>query len=153
MTDSVFGQLQFDYIWSKNENRIFGGKSVNTVLLIAGDESGEFEKGQYEAYQFLEEKWEELQGEILNSILEYYRKRREELGFGTGMNSLFPNITDTCQLLEHITLVGIKIQYAEVYGGRSIGMMFDCTWDAENGVGVRLCDEKVIKVGLQDVAI
>lgn len=56
-------------------------------------------------------------------------------------------------MLEHITLVGIKVPYGELYGGRSIGISFDCTWDSENGIGIRLSDEKVIEVGYQDVAI
>ncbi|EAA0025481.1 DUF2004 domain-containing protein, partial [Listeria monocytogenes] len=57
------------------------------------------------------------------------------------------------EMLEHITLVGIKVPYGELYGGRSIGISFDCTWDSENGIGIRLSDEKVIEVGYQDVAI
>ena len=47
----------------------------------------------------------------------------------------------------------IKIPYAEIYGGRSIGLSFDCTWDNENGLGLRLSDENVTKVGFQDIAI
>ena len=34
--------------------------------------------------------------------------------------------------------MGIKVPYAEIYGGRSIGLSFDCSWDEENGLGIRL---------------
>lgn len=57
------------------------------------------------------------------------------------------------ELAGHLTLVGIKVPYADMYGGRSIGLSFDCTWDEENGVGVQLSDETVVCVGYQDVAI
>jgi len=68
-------------------------------------------------------------------------------------NERYPEIRSIEQLISHITLVGIKVPYAEMYGGRSIGLSFDCTWDDENGIGVRLNDERVIKIGFQDVAL
>lgn len=49
--------------------------------------------------------------------------------------------------------MGIKVPYAEIYGGRSIGLSFDCSWDEENGLGIRLNNEEVIDVGFQDIAI
>ena len=57
------------------------------------------------------------------------------------------------ELLNYITLVGIKVPYADIYGGRSIGISFDCSWDEENGLGLRLNNEEVIDVGYQDIAI
>ncbi|MEN0733151.1 DUF2004 domain-containing protein, partial [Listeria monocytogenes] len=71
----------------------------------------------------------------------------------TELNDNYPEIATIEEMLEHITLVGIKVPYGELYGGRSIGISFDCTWDSENGIGIRLSDEKVIEVGYQDVAI
>ena len=153
MTDKIFGEIEFDYTWSRDEEIIFNDKKENIVLLIAGDEDGEFEEGQYEAYTSLKNKWDTIQKNILPSILEYYKTIREELGFDVVENDNYPNIEDEAELLTHITLVGIKVPYAELYGGRSIGLSFDCTWDEENGVGVRLSDEEVIEVGFQDVAI
>ena len=61
--------------------------------------------------------------------------------------------TITKELLNYITLVGIKVPYADIYGGRSIGISFDCSWDEENGLGLRLNNEEVIDVGYQDIAI
>ncbi len=36
---------------------------------------------------------------------------------------------------------------------RHIGITFNCTWDTENGLGLRLLNEKVTEVGYQDDAI
>lgn len=147
--DEVFGKLTFDYTWFRYEKIIFCGEEKDIVILVAGEEDGKFEEGQYEAYKMLKSKWINIQDEVLESILDYYRNQREELGYDKESGE----ITTIKDLLNYITLVGIKIQYADIYGGRSIGLSFDCTWDDENGLGIRLCDEHVIKVGYQDVAI
>ncbi len=151
--NEIFGKLEFDYTWYKKEQLLFGGREEEIVILVAGDEEGEFEAGQYEAYEMLKAKWSYIQEMILERILDYYKSRREELGYDIEHSANYPEILTTKQLLEHITLVGIKIPYAEIYGGRSIGLSFDCTWDKENGLGLRLCDENVTKVGFQDIAI
>ena len=39
----------------------------------------------------------------------------------------------------------------QILWGREIGITFKCTWDIENGVGVRLLNEKVVEVGYQDI--
>lgn len=151
--NEVFGKLEFDYTWNRKEQISFGGKMVEIVILVAGDEDGEFEVGQYEAYKMLKVKWDDIQEMLLGKILNYYISRREELGYDIEQNDKYPEIFTTEQLLEHITFVGIKIPYADIYGGRSIGLSFDCTWDAENGIGLRLNDENVTRVGFQDIAI
>lgn len=85
--------------------------------------------------------------DVLVAILEYYKGKRNELGYDKIFNKSYPRIKSTDDLLEHISLVGIKIHYANVFGGRSVGLSFDCTWDAENGIGVRLNNEQVIDIG------
>ena len=75
------------------------------------------------------------------------------LGYDDEPCEEYPEIEDVSQLLGHIDFTGIKVPFADIYGGRSIGLCFDCTWDEENGVGVRLNNEEVIKIGYQDIAI
>ncbi len=153
LENEVFGKLVFDYTWSKEEQFLFFGKEENVVLLVAGDEDGEFEDGQYDAYKTLKTKWSDIQESLLEAIMEYYKNKREELGYDVEQNEKYPEMLTVDDLLEHITFVGVKVPYAELYGGRSIGLSFDCTWDEENGVGVRLSDECVVRVGYQDIAI
>ena len=43
ITNEVFGELEFDYTWYKDEEIMFNDKKENIVLLVAGDEDGEFE--------------------------------------------------------------------------------------------------------------
>lgn len=153
INDEVFGELEFDYSWFKKSKVDFYNKEVEIVILVAGDEEADFEKEQYDAYKMLIKNWLDIQKTFLSPILDYYQNKRKELGYDTELNDNYPEIVTTEEILEHITLVGIKVPYGELYGGRSIGISFDCTWDSENGIGIRLSDEKVIEVGYQDVAI
>ena len=151
--NSVFGELEFDYAWFKYIPIRFFDKEQNIILMIAGDEDEEFEEGQYDAYKALMDQWDSIHISFLKPILDYYHEKREELGYHIEFNENYPPIESAEELLEHITLAGIKVPYADIYGGRSIGISFDCSWDSENGLGLRLNNEQVIEVGYQDIAV
>ena len=153
INDSIFGKIEYDYIWFRRSKIKFFNNEVDIMLMIAGDDEGQFEDGQYEAYQALINKWNEIQETFLEPILEYYKQKRKELGYDIELNKNYTEIKSTKELLNYITLVGIKVPYADIYGGRSIGISFDCSWDEENGLGLRLNNEEVIDVGYQDIAI
>ncbi len=97
--------------------------------------------------------WEKIQHNILQPILNYYKQKRHELGYDVAFNEDSPLIETVDQLIEHITLVGISVLYDFLRDGRDVGVSFDCSWDEENGLGIRLINEKVDEVGYQDVAI
>lgn len=153
INDSIFGEIEYDYIWFRRSKIKFFYNEVDIMLMIAGDDDGQFEDGQYESYQALINKWNKIQETFLEPILEYYKQKRKELGYDIQLNKNYPEIKSTKELLNYITLVGIKVHYSDIYGGRSIGITFDCSWDEENGLGLRLNNEEVIDVGYQDIAI
>ncbi|MEK8212699.1 DUF6985 domain-containing protein [Paenibacillus sp. FSL L8-0463] len=153
INDPIFGELEYNYTWAKDTTIHFFGKETEITLMIDGEEDGKFDEDQYTAYQSLMQNWQQLQQSFLQPILDYYQQKRYELGYDMEFNEYYPLVETTSQLLEMITLVGIVVSYAGIYEGRDIGILFDCTWDAENGVGIRLLNEKVIEVGYQDVAI
>lgn len=153
LNDSVFGELDYQDQWVGYRTVKFLEKETDIVLLVAGEEDGEFDEGQYEAYHSLKEKWEQVQYYILQPILDYYKQKRHELGYDVSMNEAYPFIETIHQLIEQLTLVGITIPYDFLREGRDLGLSFDCTWDEENGLGVRLINEKVEEVGYQDVAM
>lgn len=151
--NTAFGEIEYDYSWFKYSKIDFFDKETEIIIIIAGDETGEFEKGQDEAYQLFMASWNRIQNHLSDHILEYYKKKREELGYHLELNENYPEINTNQQLLQHVTLVGIKIPYTGIYGGRSVGISFDCTWDKENGLGLRLKNEEIIAVGYQDIAV
>lgn len=153
INDPIFGELEYEYSWAKDTTIHFFGKEKEISLMIDGEEDGKFDEEQYMAYQALMQKWEDLQLSLLQSILDYYKQKRHELGYDIGLNENYPLVETTNQILEMITLDGIVVPYADIFEGRDIGITFNCTWDIENGLGLRLLNEKIIEVGYQDVAI
>ncbi|MGW5890436.1 DUF6985 domain-containing protein [Priestia megaterium] len=153
INDKVFGELDYQYKWVGYRTIKFLGKDTKVALLIGGEDDGSFDEGQYVAYSSLMDNWNNVQHNILQRILKYYKQKRHELGYDVSFSQDYPLIETVDQLIEHITLVGISVPYEFLRDGRDIGISFDCSWDQENGLGIRLIDEKVEEVGYQDVAI
>ncbi|KGR83946.1 DUF2004 domain-containing protein [Lysinibacillus odysseyi] len=153
INDAVFGELEYSYGWVRYTTIEFCGKEAEIALMVKGEEDGKFDEEQYIAYKSLMQNWEQLQQGFLPAILDYYKQERQELGYDIEVNENYPQIESTDQLLEMINLVGIIVPYGDIYEERDIGITFDCTWDIENGLGIRLLNERVAEVGYQDVAI
>lgn len=153
INDVVFGELEYDYIWSRDININFFGVETPVSLMIKGDEQGVFDTDQYSAYQMLIDNWEEVQKSFLQPILSYYQQQRHELGYDIVYDENYPFIDTTDELIKMITLEGIIVSYGDINEERDIGIIFSCTWDLEDGLGVRLLNEKVVDVGYQDVAM
>lgn len=153
INDAVFGELEYNYGWVRYTTIEFCETVANIALMVDGDDDGEFSEKQYASYHSLIEDWGHLQQSILQPILDYYQQKRFELGYDVSYNENYPIIDTVDELLKNIRLVGIYVPSARRFEGRYIGLTFDCIWDAENGVGIRLIDEEVAKVGYQDVAI
>ncbi|UPK42413.1 DUF6985 domain-containing protein [Paenibacillus pabuli] len=151
--DPVFGVLEYNYGWTrKTMFQLFGGE-FEITLMIDGDEDGRFDEKQYTAYQSLIQDWKQVQYNLLQPILDYYRQKRIELGYDVAFNENYPLVETTAQLMKMITLEGIVVPYGDINEERDIGVLFSCTWDSENGLGLRLLDEEIADVGYQDVAI
>ncbi|SFD38209.1 hypothetical protein SAMN04488168_1367 [Bacillus sp. 491mf] len=153
INDAVFGELEYDYVWFKDTNVEFCGKEVEISLSVSGEKDGKFLKKQYIAYNSFIQNWKKLQHDILQPLLDYYKQKRHELGYDDTFNENYPLIETIDQLLDRISLVGISVLYTKSLEGRYIGLSFDCTWDTENGLGILLINEKVARVGYQDVAM
>jgi hypothetical protein len=153
INDAIFGELEYDFVWSKDTSINFFGHEVEIALIVKGDEDGKFDEKQYVAYTALMQNWEQLQQSFLQSILDYYKQELKELGYDIEANESYPLVETANEILEMISLDGIVVPYAGIFDGRDIGITFNCTWDTENGLGIRLLNEKVTEVGYQDVAI
>ncbi|MEC0108477.1 DUF2004 domain-containing protein [Paenibacillus taichungensis] len=151
--DPVFGVLEYNYGWTRKTMFQLFGEELEITLMIDGDEDGRFDEKQYTAYQSLIQDWKQVQYNLLQPILDYYRQKRIELGYDVAFNENYPLVETTAQLMKMITLEGIVVPYGDINEERDIGVLFSCTWDSENGLGVRLLNEEIADVGYQDVAI
>ncbi|PEI72633.1 DUF6985 domain-containing protein [Bacillus wiedmannii] len=154
INDAIFGELEFNnYDWIGYKNIEFFGNEVKVALIVRGEDDGQFEEEQYMAYNFLIERWQQLQQSILEPILDYYKQKRYELGYDVESNENYPLIETVTQILEKITLSGIFVPDNDLIDFLDIGLTFDCTWDMENGLGLCLVKGEVTEVGYQDVVL
>lgn len=154
INDVVFGELEFNnYDWVGYKTIEFYGKEVKVALIVRGEDDGNFEEEQYMAYNFLIERWQQIQQSILDPILDYYKQKRYELGYDVEFNENYPLIDTPAKILEKITLVGIFVPDNDLIDFLDIGLTFDCTWDMENGLGLCLVKGEVTEVGYQDVVL
>lgn len=124
INDSVFGELEFDYVWTKGTTINFLGNETEISLIVKGDEDGRFDEEQYLAYQALMKNWDQLQQSFLQPILEYYQQKRYELGYDIALNENYPLVDTTDQILQMIALDGIVVPYGDIREGRDIGILF-----------------------------
>lgn len=128
INDAIFGELEYDFVWSKDTSINFFGHEVEIVLIVKGDEDDKFDEEQYVAYTSLMQYWEQLQQSFLQSILVYYKQERQELGYDIEVNENYPLVETTNEILEMISLDGIVVPYAGIFDGRDIEITFNCTW-------------------------
>ncbi|GGJ09840.1 DUF6985 domain-containing protein [Paenibacillus hunanensis] len=151
--DPIFGELTYGYGWTREVELDFFEKRNIITLIVDGDEEGRFDQDQYIAYQTYLENWHQLQSHVLQSLLQYYQQKKQELGYDIAINADYPAIEGIEQIRSMVTLEAIAVPYGDIHKERNIGLLFTCTWDPENGVGVRLLNEGVAEVGYQDATI
>ncbi len=99
--DAVFGELEFNnYDWIGYKNIEFFGNEVKVALIVRGEDDGQFEEEQYMAYNFLIERWQQLQQSILEPILDYYKQKRYKLGYDVESNENYPLMETVTQILK-----------------------------------------------------
>lgn len=145
----------YDFTWCGGTSLCFFGNVYDVDLFVYAEEAESFSDIQYESYQKCMVCWNTIQEKTVNAILNYYQSQRFQLGYDEIDTPRFPEIHTAEEIWNHITCTGMIIPYTdicELYGGRCVCLTFDCTWDEENGVGVRIVNEEVIEVGYQDIA-
>lgn len=153
INDKVFGELKYELRWYGESFIAFKGERYPISLSIDGDEKGIFQKIQYEEYSvFMEKLNDDFIIKILNTLLDYYKKERIELGYDEETYEKYPPIETVEELLNHIRFESITVFCTEK-NKRQIGLTFECDWDEENGVGIYFVNEKIEDIGYQNVAI
>ena len=90
---------------------------------------------------------------IAEAVFKYYQERREELGYSDEMNIDYPEIREATSILDMLTLIGITIPDQDGYTEEAVSLVFNCTWDKENGVGICFVGQNIVEVGFQDIAL
>ncbi|MCL1895894.1 MAG: hypothetical protein FWG03_05040 [Clostridiales bacterium] len=157
--DELFGPITLDGLWTGETSITFFGKRYTIMLEIYGDGDDEISPGQREAYSRFkadedrivkesEERIFEYYLEIFDDYRDMYLEDSEELA-----DENIPRISSAEELLELIEPASLLIRGDIGDGTRRLGILFNCTWEPEHGLGVSILNEKIDEVGSQDVAL
>lgn len=164
MTDNVFGELKQvdEYAW-KWQGKLaidFGGEMRDVDLLVQGMEQSGITEKQKDAFRFFIEKWPELQGRLIDALIQYYNEE-ERFSYGpedeNEAEEWWPEIETKEALLQAVTLETMVV--AEDFmmdDGRRVYLLFSRTWGGrdpdDNGIGVCFVNENIEEISYKEIA-
>ena len=150
---NIFEGFEYYGAWFKKMNVKFADNDFEVDVQLSGyDEEEKPEKEIVALESFLSE-IDSIHIKIGDAVLKYYQNRRTDLGYDVEANPSYPEYTDSESVIKTLSLIGITIPNQEDYDERAVFLVFDCEWDKENGVGVRLVGEDVNEVGIQGIGL
>lgn len=156
LNHELFGEISYDLYWSGQQKiKIFGKERV-IILSIDGNEEGEFQEAQKEAYINLVDNMENIMTEAEEAIFDYYQEVYMEYRDMVGedeADKIAPIIENKEELGNLVEPTQLIVRRVRNNGIRRLGLLFDCTWNIEHGLAVKIEDEEVVEVGFQDIVL
>jgi hypothetical protein len=143
--DPVFGRLTYESGWTRPYAIPLFGRINHVPIVIAGDEDGEIEPSQQEAFKAFDTSKVELAQAAERALHSHYNNIREELRERTGGEP--HNVPDFVRVR--------AVFFPETFGEeeRVVGLLFDAAWDPSLGVAVKFVNEQIAEVGPQDIVL
>ena len=115
------------------------GDSENIITAqLQPNDDGEIPDVEKETLELFLENYTQYKQLLLKPIFDYYQDCRDEWGATEPDDPKFPEVKDMNKMYEMASLHG-AIVYDEAYSeNRTIGLFYDCSWDEEEGMGIRI---------------
>ena len=152
MKDPVFGNLEYEYGWNGTVEFNCFGRMEEIALTVSGEEDDPITDYQHNYFRAFMETWERIMSDTAEAIKEYYLGLRKELGYDQEYNADYPPLDNTESILQMISLDMMVIPEDGIFDGRCVCLAFSCSWDEENGLGIRFVNEEIDEIGYQDIA-
>lgn len=153
--DNVFGELEFDGSWVRQIDVTFFGCSEKVELCVKGNDENEciFDEQRISYLQF-RERQSEIVSKTEDAIFEYYQEIVDDyrVQFGESADERMPKVSEKKDLARLLEVCCVIFPMVLIPGEMSIGFLFECSWDPEHGLGVKLRNGKY-EVGTQDLLI
>ena len=136
MKDPVFGNLEYEYGWNGTVEFNCFGRREEIALTVSGEEDDPITDYQHNSFRAFMETWERIMSDTAEA--EY--------------NADYPPLDNTESILQMISLDMMVIPEDGIFDGRCVCLAFSCSWDEENGLGIRFVNEEIDEIGYQDIA-
>jgi hypothetical protein len=151
--DSIFGDLQFDAIWTGRCEVFLFGEVLKVELIVQTFDDDPISDIQRVTFQEFESNKRSICHQVEQAVFDFYRKNIEsyrECFDREKADVVAPEISSIGDLRELVSLRSIKVMTVFEGDERQIGFVFDATFDPELGVGVLLTNGCVEAVETQD---
>lgn len=154
MHDEVVGDLVYEDNWERRDAlQLFDG-SYEVALTFEGEADEPLDSSQRDAFARFQQERGPCLKRVEAALLEHYASILPDVRrrLGEGCDASAPSVAEMRELARVLTPTHVIFPIVQQCG-RTVGLLFDCTWDPELGVGVRLVDEAVQDVGTQDIVL
>ena len=130
-----------------------GGSEKTIEAQIQPDQNHEIPESGKETLEFFLDNYSKYRQFLSEPIFDYYQKRRAEWGATEPDDELYPEVKDMNKMYEMVSLNTVTVYDEADHGERIIGLFYDCTWDEEEGMGIRIAlgnngsEVRVVKIG------
>lgn len=129
------------------------GTIVPVPVIFNLDESNAPNPLQIGAFRDFNRNRDTFFSDLEQQLLNYYHRARMESGLDDeSTKERFPAIDDAGDLASMTRLTGIVIDYFDGDDWSAvIGLLAECSWEKEHGLGVKIVDGQVVEIGFQDI--
>lgn len=130
-----------------------GGSEKTIEAQIQPDQKHEIPESGKETLEFFLDNYSKYKQFLLEAIFEYYQDCRDEWGATEPDDELYPEVKDMNKMYDMVSLNTVTVYDEADYGERIIGLFYDCSWDEEEGMGIRIAlgsnvsEVRLVKIG------
>ena len=108
---------------------------------------------QLQAFKDLLENSREIFSKLEDQLFTYYQEQRLENEGEDYFEDSFPEVKTPRELEQYMKFQSISVCYYDEDWSSYIGLIIDCDWDVELGVGVKLIKNRVREIDVQDIVL
>lgn len=121
----------------------------NVVISVVVDTDNEITKSQLEVLEHFLQVWHTLNNAAIDAIYEYYCKN--EYNFSNWLPEGV-KINSKADIIKNVNLEGIFVPIQESCNINTIYLLLSCSWDNENGIGIQISNNTIVKVDDRSIA-
>ncbi len=150
MMNKIFGELNYDYIWEGETPINLFDEEYKIKLGIEDEDEVGISSIQEETFVFFKNNEKIIGKKIEEAIYDYYCKIHMYEPEKIDAN-VINDLQEVKNSKEMKYLVKpIQMCIPELEDDREMEILFNCKWDFEAGLGVRIVNEEIVKIGTQN---
>jgi len=155
--DELFGEIIYEDLWIGAIEITMFGKNQKILLNIYGEENEEITSNQRDAFSQFKLNMPNIVKESEDKIFKYYLENCDDYramqSNSEEVEKIAPKISSIEELGKLVTPTSFLIRYDFEDGIRRVGILCDCTWEPEHGLGISVENEEVVEIGVQDIVL